>query len=339
MNRTGIILIGFTICSFAQPHKNTLKHLKIIATHKLKKRSGWSVKKFDAALNVSGTSKFSDSITVSNNGITATAGNITAIAGNVAITAGNLTLPNTTNTTGQILFGDNRFVHNYGTANTFVGTNTGNTTLTSVSNTAIGYNSLPLATAGGFNTACGANTFSGLSTGSNNIALGDDAGKAYTSESSNIAIGNNGRLNDSNAIRIGTQGTGAGQQNKCYIAGITSATIRDNVVYINMIGQLGVKTSSLRFKENIQDMGEASSALIKLRPVTFNYKISPQEKQYGLIAEEVVNIFPDLVTFDKDEKPFSVKYHDLPALLLNEWQKQYKKINELEERIKVLESK
>jgi septal ring factor EnvC (AmiA/AmiB activator) len=97
-------------------------------------------------------------------------------------------------------------------------------------------------------------------------------------------------------------------------------------VYINTNGQLGTLTSSRRFKDNIQDMGTASSKLFQLRPVTFNYKPQFDDGshllQYGLIAEEVAKVYPDMVVYDKDGQPYTVRYQVLAPMLLNELQKQ-----------------
>ena len=97
-------------------------------------------------------------------------------------------------------------------------------------------------------------------------------------------------------------------------------------MYINTNGQLGTLTSSRRFKDNIQDMGTASSKLFQLRPVTFNYKPQFDDGshllQYGLIAEEVAKVYPDMVVYDKDGQPYTVRYQLLAPMLLNELQKQ-----------------
>jgi predicted RNase H-like nuclease (RuvC/YqgF family) len=109
---------------------------------------------------------------------------------------------------------------------------------------------------------------------------------------------------------------------------------------VNSSGQLGTASSSKRFKEEISDMGESSSRLMALRPVTFRYKseIDREERplQYGLIAEEVAEVYPDLVQFKKDGEPFSVRYHELSPMLLNEAQRQYRHIQEQDEHIREL---
>ena len=106
---------------------------------------------------------------------------------------------------------------------------------------------------------------------------------------------------------------------------------------VNSAGQLGTMSSSRRFKDDIQDMGEASSDLMKLRPVTFRYKQAQEDGshplQYGLVAEEVAEVNPGLVQFDKDGNPQTVLYHVLPSLLLNEAQKQHQHIDAQEKVI------
>lgn len=197
--------------------------------------------------------------------LTSTTGNITATAGNVVITAGNLTLPNTNaaGTEGEITFGGNRWISNFGTSNTFVGGSSGNTTLTvlsAIENTACGTNALPAVTTGAGNTMIGQGAGLLITTGSNNVSVGDtslnalltggentclgtNAGGAYVAaESSNICIRNDGTLGDSNIIRIGTTGGGAGQQNKCFIAGttgVTPDTADAKLMIMDSLGQMG----------------------------------------------------------------------------------------------------
>lgn len=160
-------------------------------------------------------------------------------------------------------------------------------------------------------------------TGNYNIGIGNQAGINLTTGSNNIAIGNAGVAGESNAIRIGTQNT----QTAAYIAGISGVTATGGVaVYINSYGQLGTLPSSGRFKKDIQTLAGNSPKIMALRPVTFRY-IKADEKgdfplQYGLIAEEVAKVFPDLVQYDADGKPAAVFYHLLTPLLLKELQDQ-----------------
>jgi len=129
-----------------------------------------------------------------------------------------------------------------------------------------------------------------------------------------------------------------------YIAGIYGFTSSGGVpVYIDSNGQLGTQTSSLRFKEQVRDMGDSTSALMKLRPVTFLYKpgYSNGERtlQYGLIAEEVAKVYPELVAYDNDGQPYSVRYQYLSTMLLNEAQKQYRRAEAQAEVIQTQEQK
>jgi trimeric autotransporter adhesin len=199
-------------------------------------------------------------------------------------------------------------------------------------NTAAGSSALYNNTAGSYNTAVGYQALStpgsaSGTTGSSNIAIGYQAGSAYTgSESTNIDIGSSGTLGESSTIHIGST------QTATFIAGINGQTSASGTaVFINAFGQLGTVTSSQRFKDNIADIGDESDLLMKLRPVTFYYKpeLDPTHtRQYGLVAEEVAQVAPQLVVFDKDGAPETVRYHFVNALLLNEVQKQRQLIEE-----------
>jgi hypothetical protein len=182
--------------------------------------------------------------------------------------------------------------------------------------------------------------------GHGNTALGQNAGynriptDSFTGNS-NIYIGQDvspGSLNESGTIRIGNS-----YQSQTFIAGISSAAIGSGAtVYVNAAGQLGTTASSRRYKEDIRDMGAASSGLMQLRPVIFHYKpeyaSGPHTRQYGLIAEEVASVYPELVQYDpKTGQPQTVAYHLVNAMLLNEVQKQHRLARETEKKIKALE--
>jgi hypothetical protein len=195
----------------------------------------------------------------------------------------------------------------------------------SASNSAVGFNALNPGTTGTGNTAIGANALDSIGSGSNNIAVGAQAGNNITTTGFNIDIGNQGVGGDSGVIRIGVVGT----QSTTFIAGIQGVTTGDNnavEVMIDTAGQLGTISSSRRYKEDIQDMGDTSSGLLRLRPVTFRYKKpfndGSQPIQYGLIAEEVAEVYPDLVARSADGQIQTVKYQVLGPMLLNEVQKQ-----------------
>jgi hypothetical protein len=210
-----------------------------------------------------------------------------------------------------------------GTDNTALGSMALAANTLGLGNTAIGAMAVENAGADqNFNTAVG---YSALrqTTGDENVALGFGAGAGLTSGSNNIMIANAGMSSDNSTIRIGDP------QTSTYIAGISGVTVSGGTpVVINLNGQLGVETSSRRYKEDIQNMGEASNGLLKLRPVTFHYKKPDPDGtkplEYGLIAEEVADVYPDLVVRGQDGQIESVQYQKLPAMLLNELQKQYR---------------
>ncbi|MFI5167830.1 MAG: tail fiber domain-containing protein [Thermoanaerobaculales bacterium] len=185
-------------------------------------------------------------------------------------------------------------------------------------NTAVGVSALHANTTGSSNTASGYQSLSANTTGSYNIAIGWEAGVSLDTGSSNIDIGNGGMPGEGATIRIGDS-----NQTNTYIAGIWGVSITGADVLIDKNGHLGSVASSLRFKQDVADMGDASSRLMELRPVTFHYKTQPDGPlQYGLIAEEVQDVMPELVVKDAMGQPETVAYHELPAMLLNELQKQ-----------------
>jgi hypothetical protein len=229
-----------------------------------------------------------------------------------------------------------------GVQNTAVGTGAQNANPSGAGNTSLGFNSLASNTsgskntaignlalvglaAGSGNTAIGSNAFENLGAGSNNIGIGSGAGAFMGAGSNNIDIGYAGG-NESATIRLGTSGT----QTRAFIAGIygTATGGTGAAVVVDANGQLGTVSSSRHYKEDIQAMGEASDRLLQLRPVTFHYKKPNAEGdkplQFGLIAEEVAAVMPELVVNNKDGQPETVAYHLLPALLLNELQKEHR---------------
>jgi hypothetical protein len=214
------------------------------------------------------------------------------------------------------------------------------------SNTTGTENTFSARLAGYSNTNGTENTFSGYSagyyntTGSNNTFSGAGAGYSNTTGNNNIYIGNPGSApgTESNTIRIGGD-IGYGSQTAAYIVGIYGSTSSGGVpVYINSNGQLGTQISSLRFKEQVRDMGDSTNALMKLRPVTFFYKPEydkgPRTLQYGLIAEEVAKVYPEMVAYDNDGQPYTVKYQYLAPMLLNELQKQHTVVTAQQDVIK-----
>lgn len=307
---------------------------------------------------------------------------------------------------GAAGIGGTRFMHNYGWtgtgiyANTFLGSEAGNLTMTATgygfaqnlvgigtealmsittgnANTACGAGALKLCTTGGANTGIGDIALSSLTTGdhntavgafalpggtgddntalgynalsttsgSRNIGIGYNAGKNFsTNQSSNIIIGHFGSAGDNHTTRIGTPGspgtTTIGLQDKCFIGGIRPiTTIYPDAIPVLIDGQhqLGTVSSSIRTKNTVDDMGDDSSDILKLRPVTFEYNAYKGLKQFGLIAEEVIEVMPRLVVLDDDGLPLTVKYHELPAILLNELKKAITRIEDLEKKLELLE--
>jgi len=251
------------------------------------------------------------------------------------------------------------FLHNLGGANnTYVGLHAGAATPSAGdANTGVGFNALlHTASGGGGNVAIGQGaldtntTGSGnigignvalenITTGSGNIGIGVDAGMNVSSGSNNIYIGNAGFNNESGQIRIGT------------VANITSGTVIVGIsgftsvggapVLVNSGGRLGTTTSSRRFKEDIRDVGVQSDGLMKLRPVAFRYKpdIDPTGfKEYGLVAEEVAEVYPEMVINDDQGRPNTIRYQLLDPLLLNELQRQHRNLEAQRAEIDLLKA-
>src|SRR5204862_2600343 len=178
---------------------------------------------------------------------------------------------------------------------------------TGTAHTGAGFQALYSNTSGNSNTALGNNTLFSNTSGSNNIAVGDSAGTFLTTGSNNIDIGNKGVAGESKTIRIGKSGT----QTKTFIAGISGATVASGVgVIVGSNGQLGTVVSSERFKNAIKPMDKTSEAILALKPVTFRYKhdLDPESiPQFGLVAEQVENVNPDLVARDEDGKTYTVR--------------------------------
>jgi hypothetical protein len=188
-------------------------------------------------------------------------------------------------------------------------------------NTASGYQALYKNSTGSYNTALGEGAFHSGSSGNNNVAVGYEAGYNATTGSNNIEIGNKGLSSDNNMIKIGVEGL----QAKTFIAGIYKTSVSGSAVMVNSSGQLGVVVSSERFKTDIAPMGSLTANLRALRPVKFHLKTDPHGAvQYGLIAEEVAKVYPDLVIRDETGRIDGVRYDELAPMLLNEMQEQQK---------------
>jgi trimeric autotransporter adhesin len=248
--------------------------------------------------------------------------NITG-AGNTA-TGFNALLANTgsfNTATGDLALSSNTT----GTFNTATGDQALDANITGSNNTANGEQALTNNTTGGNNTAVGFRALQN-STGNNNIAIGSGAGSNLNTGDNNIYLTALG-TNESNTIRIGR----AGAQTRVFMQGIHGVSVAGSVVQVNSNGQLGVASSSARFKDDIKPMGDASEAILALKPVTFRYKqeIDPEHmRQFGLVAEEVEKANPDLVVRDKEGKPFTVRYDQVNAMLLNEFLKEHKTVQE-----------
>jgi hypothetical protein len=211
-------------------------------------------------------------------------------------------------------------------------------------NTAIGAFALVNSTTGEGNTAIGESALVNHITGFQNIALGYVAGQNLTDGTNNIDISDPGVPVESNTIRIGNvvgftdiYGFPHGAHTATYIAGISGQTAAGGVaVFIGSDGKLGTLTSSARFKTEIKPMDKSSEAILALKPVTFRYKheIDPKGiSQFGLVAEDVEKVNPALVARDADGKPYTVRYEAVNAMLLNEFLKEHRTVQELKSTV------
>src|SRR6266536_2963966 len=246
------------------------------------------------------------------------------------------------------------FANTTGSANTAIGEIALAENTTGVSNTAVGVSALASNIDGNDNTAIGfgaliSNTGAG-GAGQANVAIGREAlsnntgsfnvgingGRNLTTGIFNIAIANDGVAGESNTTRIGIL------QNRCFISGIREVTtgVPDAInVMIDSAGQLGTASSSRRFKTEIRPMDKASEAILSLKPVTFRYKCdNTARSQFGLIAEEVAGVNPDLVVRDKNGEIYTVRYDQVNAMLLNEFLKAHERLEEQRATIAELRS-
>jgi hypothetical protein len=227
------------------------------------------------------------------------------------------------------------FTNISGTENTAVGDSALAGNSSGSFNTAVGFVALRNTTGGG-NTGCGHNALGNNTTSTNNTAVGRNALSSSTG-GNNTAVGSGAGAaveTANNVICIGAGVDGADVSDSCYIGNIFNQTsVLGTQVFIDSSNKLGTITSSKRFKEEIKPMNQTSEALYALKPVTFRYKkeIDPGgTSQFGLVAEEVENVNPDLVVRDKDGKAYSVRYDQVNAMLLNEFLKEHKRLQELE---------
>jgi hypothetical protein len=259
---------------------------------------------------------------------TSTTGNGNTATGAVALQSNETGSDNTATGLGALqgnTTGDN---------NTAVGENALANNTVGPGNTAVGWNALSSNTGNGNNTAVGASAL-GNADGGGNTALGVNAGVNLTTGVNNIDIGFDvvGVAGEANTIRLGTQGT----QKATYIAGISGTALGGGVaVRVNASGQLGTVPSSERFKQNIKPMDKASEAILALKPVTFRYKQEIDQEgipQFGLVAEEVEKVNPDLVARDDKGKIYTVRYEAVNAMLLNEFLKEHRTVQEQNRKI------
>jgi hypothetical protein len=242
-------------------------------------------------------------------------GNNTGADNNTAMGAGALQM----NTTGPFntAMGDGALTSNtIGGDNTAIGGQALRSNTGGGGNVAVGILALTSNTVGQGNTAVGADALA-QTTGSRNIALGAEAGQQVSTPSDVICIGH----------------TGANVDNSCFISQIFGKPVGNDAVQVlvDSFGKLGTMSSSRRFKKEIKPMDEVSEAIFALKPVTFQYKTDATETpRFGLIAEEVAEVHPDLIVRDENGKIYSVRYDAVNAMLLNEFLKEHRKVEKLE---------
>ena len=241
------------------------------------------------------------------------------------------------NTTGvaNVAVGAGALLANTNSAsNTAVGTNALEANTTGSENTAIGDEALTISN-GGNNSALGHFALFRNTGGNFNTAVGDEALFSNTTGSLNIAIGREsggGIITADNAICIGSNFDAANVSNSCFIGNIRGVTTTNTdaiPVLIDSAGQLGTASSSRRFKREIKPMNQTSESILALKPVTFNYRSDKKSTpQFGLIAEQVAEVNPDLVVRDKNGEIYTVRYDAVNAMLLNEFLKEYRRVEE-----------
>ena len=227
------------------------------------------------------------------------------------------------------------FFNTAGTQNTAIGSSALLRNTLGYANTSSGFEALSSNTQGAYNTAGGFQALSANTDGLGNTALGANALSTNTTGSFNTAIGfgaGQGIIGVDNVICIGAAGLSV--NNSCFIGNIRGVTTDTNdavPVLIDSAGQLGTVSSSRRYKTEIKPIEEASESILALKPVSFHYKVHKDTKpQFGLIAEDVAKVNPDLVIYDADGKPYTVRYDAVNAMLLNEFLKAHRKVQQLE---------
>jgi Chaperone of endosialidase len=231
-----------------------------------------------------------------------------------------------------------------GSGNTATGVAALSSNTVAVENTAIGFNALAANIDGANNTAVGSGALVN-SNGDFNTALGLGALSNNTTGGSNIALGRlagTGVATASNVICIGALVDGADVNDSCYIGNIHGQTVDSGTglsVFVDSAGKLGTTLSSRRFKRDIQPMDKSSEVVLALKPVTFYYKTDANgTPQFGLLAEDVADVDPDLVVRDRDGELLSVRYDQVNAMLLNEFIKEHRKMEEQQNEISALKA-
>jgi hypothetical protein len=291
-----------------------------------------------AALQVNSSGNFNTAIgkeSLQNNttGSNNTATGVTALESNTTggenTATGISALQDNTTGSGNTANGTSALFNNTtGGYNTAVGNHALLDNTTGSDNTAVGEDALSANIKGRWNTAMGSSALDHCRRGIRNIALGYAAGTMLDLGDDNIYIANAGQMTESNTIRIGTTGI----QTATFIAGISGAVVADGVgVIVGADGHLGTVVSSARYKDMIKPMDKTSEAILALKPVTFRYKHELDAKgipQFGLVAEDVEKVNPDLVARDDQGKPYTVRYEAVNAMLLNEFLKEHRHVQE-----------
>ena len=232
------------------------------------------------------------------------------------------------------------FLNTTGDGNTALGVSALDSNTTGFGNTAVGDSALDDCTEGNENVAVGDLALNSCTDGDANVAVGFLAGGSITTGSRNVLLGAGAGVNvktASNVIAIGAEIVGINESNTCFIGNIFGQGTPAGVsVLISANGRLGTVISSKRFKEDIQPMDKASEALFSLKPVSFRYKkeIDPAgTPQLGLVAEDVEKVNAGLIVRDKEGKPYSVRYEQVNAMLLNEFLKEHREVAELKSTV------
>jgi hypothetical protein len=225
-----------------------------------------------------------------------------------------------------------------GDANTAIGYRALASNTTGDTNTATGWGALENNTEGDHNTAAGFQALFSNSTGDFNTANGDSALFSNTTGMANTALGVAAGFSVTTANHVIAIGIGgANVSDSCFIGNIRGVTTAQNnaiPVLIDSAGQLGTTSSSRRYKKEIKPMDQTSEAILGLKPVTFHYKSDATgTPQFGLIAEDVAKVNPDLVVHDADGEIYTVRYEAVNAMLLNEFLKAHRRIEEQDKRI------